>query len=164
MIWTGQLEPLYTETYRLYLYSHRSSAFTLRLNGELLIENTFDLDSEASTSTSIPNSAYFPSADVELTAGDLATLEITYAERIGPTLVQLFWESDSQAFSKVPSDVLYHTLNSEYTPYTFTVIPAATNETACHLYDPTHTAHAIVNVEEVHVVYARDIFDNLKQD
>ena len=48
------------------------------------------------------------------------------------------------------------------TPYEFTVIPASTNETACHLYDKTHTEHAIVNVEEVHTVFARDIYDNLQ--
>ena len=86
---------------------------------------------------------------------------MTYAERIGSTLIKLFWESDSELFGEVPSDMLYHTLNSEYTPYTFTVLPTSTNETACHLYDARHTANAIVNVEEVHNVYARDIFGNL---
>ena len=64
----------------------------------------------------------------------------------------------------MPSDVLYHTLNSEKTPYQFTVIPASTNETTCHLYDPVHTQHAIVNVEEVHTVYARDLYGNLQDD
>lgn len=62
------------------------------------------------------------------------------------------------------SDSLYHTLNSEKTPHTFTILPAPTNETACHLYDKTHTANAIVNVLEVHNVYARDIYNNLQND
>ena len=144
----------------MYLHSYRSSAFTLKLNGTVLIQNTFDLDAEASAST-VPNSAYFATSDIELTANTLASIEITYAERLGSTLLSLFWESDSEEFGKVPSDALYHTLNSEKTPHEFTVVPASTNETACHLYDPTHTANAIVNVEEVHTVYARDVYNNL---
>lgn len=49
-------------------------------------------------------------------------------------------------FAEVPADVLFHTLNSQFTPFTFTVVPAVTNSTECHLYDPRHTANAIVNV------------------
>ena len=69
-----------------------------------------------------------------------------------------------QEFAKVDSEYLFNTLNSEETPYTFSVLPASTNETACHLYDATHTANAIVNVLEVHNVFARDIFGNLQDD
>ena len=96
-----------------------------------------------------------------MNAGELQQLEITYAERLGSTSFKLYWESDTQVFEPVSSDALYHTLNSEMTPYTFTVIPAVTNSTACHLYDPVHTANAIVNIEEVHTVYARDVYNNL---
>ena len=42
-----------------------------------------------------PTSAYFASQDIELEAGELYALEITYAERLGATLFSLFWESDS---------------------------------------------------------------------
>ena len=158
--WIGYLEPLFTETYRLYLFSHRTAQFKLTLGDAVLIENNFDLSTiEEST---VPNSAFFASDDIDLTAGELNSLELAYGERLGQTTFSLYWESDSQEFGKVPSIALYHTLNSEETPYTFTVIPAATNETQCHLYDTVHTAHAIVNVEEVHTVYARDVHGNLQ--
>lgn len=110
----------------------------------------------------MPDSAYFASDDIDLTAEELYAIEVAYAERLGQTTFVLYWESDSQELDKVPSSALYNTLNSENTPYQFTVIPAATNETQCHLYDPVHTAHAIVNVEEVHTVFARDVYGNLQ--
>ena len=88
--WTGFILPSYSETYRIYLHSQRSAAFTVRLNGQLIISNTFDL-----ADNSLPKSAYFASADIELVADKLLSLEVTYAERLGSTYIKLFWESDT---------------------------------------------------------------------
>ena len=57
--------------------------------------------------------------------------------------------------------MLLHTLNSEMTPYTFTVEPTATNETMSHLVDTQPTESAIVNVQESHLANARDLYGNL---
>ena len=65
----------------------------------------------------VPNSAYFATPDLELIADELVTLEVIYAERLGQTLFSLYWESDSQELQKIPSSSLYHTLNSEETPF-----------------------------------------------
>ena len=58
--------------------------------------------------------------------------------------------------------MLFHTLNSEMTPYTFTVEPTATNETTSHLVDTKPTESAIVDVKESHLVNARDLYGNLQ--
>jgi hypothetical protein len=50
------------------------------------------------------------------------------------------------------------------TPFLFTVIPAATNQTASHLVDVEPTKIATVDVEETHLIHARDKFGNLQDD
>lgn len=131
--WVGYIRPKYTETYRLYLESYRTAQFKLTLAGKQLIYNQFE------DSTSQPTSAFFASNDIDLKAEELYDIEITYAERLGQTKLRLMWESDSQVFEVVGSDSLFNTLNSSLTPFLFTVNPAATNETACHLLDTKPT-------------------------
>ena len=69
--WTGFLMPKYTETYRLYIFSQKTAAFSVKLDGQTVIENNFDLAYEATGTTTVPKSGYFPSADIELTASKL---------------------------------------------------------------------------------------------
>ena len=159
-MWEGQLKATYTETFRLYLESFKTASFELKLGGESVIMNAFDVGN--GDTGELPASSYFASVDLELVKDELYSIEITYAERIGQTKLVLYWESDSQVFAKVPTDYLFHTLNSVETPFTFTVEPAATNETMSHLVDTKPTENAIVNVQEAHIVNARDVFGNLQ--
>jgi hypothetical protein len=92
------------------------------------------------------------------------TLELLYVERLGDSKIKLLWESDSQPLEIVPSERLYNLLNSETTPFEFTVIPAMTNQTTSTLTVLDNVAYAIVNVEEVHTIYARDVFGNAQDD
>jgi len=62
-------------------------------------------------------------------------LEIRYAEKLGDSKIKLYWESDSQVFELIESQYLYNVLNSQKTPYQFTVIPASTNETTSYMVD-----------------------------
>jgi hypothetical protein len=91
-------------------------------------------------------------------AEELYDIEITYAERLGQTKLRLMWESDSQVFDVIGSDRLFNTLNSSLTPFLFKVNPAATNETACHLIDTKPAQLAMVNVQETHILNARDVY------
>jgi|LauGreDrversion4_2_1035121.scaffolds.fasta_scaffold2386176_1 hypothetical protein len=65
----------------------------------------------------------------------MLSIEIRYAEKLGDSKIKLYWESDSQAFELIESQYLYNVLNSQKTPYQFTVIPASTNETTSYLVD-----------------------------
>jgi hypothetical protein len=62
----------------------------------------------------------------------------------------------------VDSDRLFHKLNSATTPFLFTVQPAQTNETACHFIDTKPILAATVDVQETHIMNARDMYWNLQ--
>ena len=49
-------------------------------------------------------------------------------------------------------------------PYLFTVVPASTDASSTKFQNPAQLTSAVVNVAEKHLLYARDRFDNLKQD
>ena len=71
----------YSETFRLYLESHKTAQFELKLAGQSVIANEFDV--ENGDSDELPTSSYFASVDLELVQDELYIIEITYAERIG---------------------------------------------------------------------------------
>ena len=126
------------------------------IDDKIIIENKFN----TTTGSDQPLSAFFTSNNIDLVAGQFYKLKITYAEKLGLTKLKLFWESDSQEFEIISSDQLYNLLNSQYTPYLFTVIPAVTNETKSFLGDLQDASFATVNVEETNLIYARDKFGN----
>jgi hypothetical protein len=55
-------------------------------------------------------------------------------------------------------------LNSKYTPHLFEVEPASSNQTTTELKDLKAIAVAIVDVEETHNLYAKDVFGNPQDD
>ena len=64
----------------------------------------------------------------------------------------------------IESDRLWNELNSQTTPFDFTVIPAVTNETQTTLEVLDNVRYATVNQVETHQIYARDVYGNAKQD
>lgn len=99
------------------------------LNGTTIVSNYFNSQNDASQ----PLSAYFSSADIDLVQGQLYYIEIKYADKNGLSKIKLLWESDSQPFTIVDSKSLFNKLNSQTTPYSFTVIPASSNQTLSYL-------------------------------
>jgi hypothetical protein len=87
----------YSETYRIYVEAFKSSEFSVYLNGTMILENRFDTTNE----NSLPQNAYFSSADLDLVGDQMLSLEIRYAEKLGDSKIRLFWESDSQAFELI---------------------------------------------------------------
>ena len=108
----------------------------------------------------MPLSAVYSSNDVDLVAGELYSIEVLYAERLGDSKIKLFWESNSQPYELIESERFYNVLNSRNTPHLFEVIPAPTNETTTTLVDVAAIEYAIVNMQETHHIYARDVFGN----
>jgi hypothetical protein len=134
--WEGFVEPLHTETYWFYVEAFKSSQFVLRLKGEVILQNLF-------SSTDVePHSAFFKSKPVNLRKGELVSITLEYFEMLGDSKIKLLWQSDSQPFGLVESAQLWHLLNSETTPYEFTVLPASTNETTSFVADLPQVASA----------------------
>ena len=76
----------------------------------------------------------------------------------------MLWESDSQKFALIDSKYLFNTLNSQTTPYSFTVTPASSNQTLSFLANIENMYVAVVNIPEVHQIYSRDMYGNPKID
>jgi len=55
---------------------------------------------------------------------------------------------------------LFNQQNSAKTPFYFNVKPSATNETTTTIANIANVAVATVNVEEIHYLYAKDIYNN----
>lgn len=68
-----------------------------------------------------------------MTQDQLYTIQVNYSKALGPSKINLYWESDSQDFDLISSDYLYFELNSGYTPFSFQVVPASTNQTTSYL-------------------------------
>ena len=117
------MQSVFTETYRLYIEAFKTARFKVFLNDTQVLDNHAQFDG------TIPANAYFASNDIWLTQGALVSLRIEYSESLGDSKLRLFWESDSQPFALVASDYLYNTLYSQTTPFSFVVLPVATNET-----------------------------------
>ena len=137
-----------TETYRLTIVAFNNSYFQLALNGQVLIQNDF---------SGIGSQNMY--VDYDFTQGQLVSISLSYAQKLGPTLFQLFWESDSVIYEIVPSQYLLNTLYSASTPYLITVIPSITNATTSGLSNNNYMT-ALVGVAETQTIIARDQFGN----
>ena len=137
--WEGFLEIEHSERYRFYVEAYKTAQFELLLNGEPVVQNSFDSE------TLLPNSAYFPSQDLDMRAG-LVKIELRYAEQLGSSKLRLFWESNSQPFAEIPAQNFYYTLHSRHTPFNFHVRPASTNQTTSYIAELDLIAKAVVDV------------------
>lgn len=146
----------FTETFVISVEAYKTAQFSVVLDGFEIISNRFELTNESS----LPTSAYFESMELNLVKGQMYTLHLSYAERSGPSKFKLLWESDSQPFEIIKATQLYNKLNSEKTPFLFKVIPAQTNQTTSTLVELDNVKLATVDVQETHLIYARDVFGN----
>lgn len=91
--WTGQVEPLHSETYTFYTRS--DDGVRLWVNGQQLISNWTD---HAPTDNS---------GMITLTSGQRYNIQLDYYENIGGAVAQLSWASPSQAYQIIPQSQLY---------------------------------------------------------
>jgi fibronectin type 3 domain-containing protein len=91
--WTGQLEPLFTQTYTLYTIS--DDGVRLRLGGQLVIDNWTDHGPTEN------------SAAVSLIANQRYDIRMEFYENGGGAVAQLHWSSPSTAREAVPQSQLY---------------------------------------------------------
>jgi len=91
--WTGQIQPVYTDTYTFYLSA--DDGVKLTINGSVLIDALTGVG--ASTK----------SATIALTAGQKYDIKLEYIEKTGDASCCLEWESLSQLRQMVPMTQLY---------------------------------------------------------
>jgi hypothetical protein len=91
--WTGQVQPLYSETYTFSTQS--DDGIRLWVNGQQLIEAWADYSPTQNSGT------------IALAAGQKYDLKIEYHENSGGAIAKLSWSSSSQAKQIVPQSQLY---------------------------------------------------------
>lgn len=91
--WTGQIQPLFSETYTFYTVS--DDGVRLWINGQLVIDNwTYHPATE-------------DSGTIVLTRGQKYDIKLEYFESVYEAVIQLKWSSASQAKQIVPQSQLY---------------------------------------------------------
>jgi glucose/arabinose dehydrogenase len=91
--WTGQVQPLYSETYT---FSTRSDdGARLWVDGQLVVDSWID------------QSATSHSGVITLAAGTKYTIQMEYYENGGLAVAQLYWSSASQPTQIIPTPQLY---------------------------------------------------------
>ena len=88
------------------------------------------------------------------------SISLRYAQKLGSTRIRLLWESDSIVKTVIGKQYLHHTLGSQTTPFALTVVPAASSGPHSSLTNVEATKYAVVNVQETHVLLARDEYNN----
>lgn len=91
--WTGQVQPLYTETYAFYTVS--DDGVRVWVNGQPVIDHWNN------------HSAHEDSGPITLAAGQRYTIQVDYYEDGGDAVIQLFWSSPSQPKQVIPQSQLY---------------------------------------------------------
>jgi hypothetical protein len=103
--WTGQIEPLYTETYTFYTSS--DDGVRLWVNGQLMINNWTDHANTENTRT------------IALEAGRRYDIKMEYYEKFGAAVAKLLWSSPSQVKGVIPERQLYPTAGAVLGSSTF---------------------------------------------
>ncbi len=92
--WTGQVKPLYSESYTFITIT--DDGVRLWVNGQMLINDWHDTAPTTNSGT------------IALTAGQKYVVEMDYFETGGPpAIARLFWQSTSQSQQIVPQSQLY---------------------------------------------------------
>ena len=91
--WTGQIQPLYSETYRLYTLS--DDGVRLWVNGHLLVNNWTD------------HSATENSGTITLQAGKKYDIKLEYYDHTLNAVAKLLWSSTSQSKQAIPQSQLF---------------------------------------------------------
>jgi len=92
--WTGQIQPLYSETYTFYMVG--DNGFRLWVNDQLIIDHWVDDWGNPQTSTPIA-----------LQAGQKYDIKVEFFEDFGGSNLHLSWSSASQPKEIVPNSALY---------------------------------------------------------
>ena len=91
--WTGQIQPLYSETYTFHTIS--DDGVRLWINGTKVIDNWYEHSSTEDSGT------------ITLTAGYKYDIKYEYFDKTGEAEVKLFWSSPSQKKQIIPKSQLY---------------------------------------------------------
>jgi hypothetical protein len=91
--WTGQIEPMYTETYTFYTLS--DDGVRLWVNNQLIIDRWNN------------HSVREDSGTITLVAGQRYDIRLEYYEDGGDAVVKLLWSSPSQVKEIIPQTQLY---------------------------------------------------------
>lgn len=161
MEWSGWLSPNRSSLYRIHVETHQAAYHELLVGSEGRIVSEF-LPTEGilhNTQEDIEGETYL---DIWLDANVPVPITLRYAQKLGETKVRLLWESDLMERALIDSEHLFHTLGSQTTPHLFTVIPASTNGSFCHLSNDFDYRFAVVDVEETLILHLRDEFGNLQ--
>ena len=92
--WTGQIEPLYSETYNLYTTS--DDGVSLWVDDQLIVDKFFNRASTQDTAT------------IDLIADRKYDIRLEYYENRGKANASLAWSSNSQPYEIVPQSQLYN--------------------------------------------------------
>ena len=98
--WTGQIEPMYSETYKLYTYTN--GGVRLWINGQLIIGNWVDQGTTENSGT------------ISLVAGQKYDIKIEYFENTNDAIAKISWSSLSQPKEIIPSEQLSPTYSGVY--------------------------------------------------
>lgn len=82
--------------YRIYIDTYEAAFHELRIGNVTQLVNEFPPEREAGASAKI-NKPTETSTDIWLEAGNPISIELKYAQKLGPTKIRLLWESDSIA-------------------------------------------------------------------
>ncbi|MFO8008227.1 MAG: PA14 domain-containing protein, partial [Candidatus Brocadiia bacterium] len=96
--WTGQVEPLYSETYTFKTLS--DDGVRLWVDGQQVIDNWTDHGPTEDTGT------------ISLSAGTKYDVQLDYYENAGGAVIELYWSSASQTEEIIPQSQLYSTTGS----------------------------------------------------
>jgi glucose/arabinose dehydrogenase/regulation of enolase protein 1 (concanavalin A-like superfamily) len=91
--WTGQVQPLYSQTYTFYTTS--DDGVRLWVNGQLIVDNWTDHAATENNGT------------ITLVAGQRYDIKLEYYERNGQAVIKLAWSSPSQAKEIIPTSRLF---------------------------------------------------------
>jgi len=104
--WTGQVLPLYSETYTFYTQS--DDGISVWVNGQQLINNWTDHGPIENSGT------------ITLTAGVKYDIRVEYYEKTGGAVASLWWSSPSTAKAIIPASQLFPASGATVTPTTGT--------------------------------------------
>jgi endoglucanase len=100
--WTGQVQPLYSETYTFYTVS--DDGVRLWVNGTQVVNNWTDHPATENSGT------------VALTAGQRYDIRMEFYERSGGAVARLSWSSPTQPKQIIPASQLYPAAISQTNP------------------------------------------------
>ena len=131
--WTGKVYPSYTQTYTFYVLCDYRSRLTVA--GTILFDNI-----------STGKVATLQSGNLALNASVFYDIVLEYQNGGSGGYIYLQYSSTSVSLQTIPSSALYTQINSNLSPYSFSVLPTATRASNCIVAagdsDPLTTAYS----------------------